>query len=495
MEAPPSTSLLTRWLFARALGAVLLCACLPLAAQITALIGSSGISPAQALLHAAHEKLGSSAFWYFPSLCWLWSSDTSLVLQCLLGATGGILLLTGIHPGFGAFLGWICYLSLCAVGSPFLDFQWDALLVETCLLAACYLPWQRRPDWTHLTKVQSIARWLLLWLAFRLMLQSGIVKLASGDPLWRNLSALQFHFETQPLPLWTAWYAHHLPSWLLNASTAIVFLIELGFPWLLLGPQKIRHRAALGLIFLQTAILLTGNYAFFNWLSIALCVLFLNDSFWPERWCKLLLSPDRPHPQQAPWKGLVMGSAACVAAFTTGIQVLGSLSPDFRMDGLVSALAPLRSTNTYGLFAVMTSTRPEILLEGSNDGLLWHPYQFRWKVHDPWKRPALVAPWQPRLDWQMWFAALGRIEQNPWLIQFLTHLLQGNPVPAQLLAENPFPDQPPKWIRARLYEYHFTDTGSGAAWWRREEKGLYCPPITLKKQATPSEGQPAIAQP
>ena len=476
---PPSFAV-ARWFFSRALAAVFFCAFASLLPQIRGLIGAHGVWPAGLFLERVWAQYGAGALWRVPTLFWVNAGDGMLTATCLAGMAVALVMAAGVAPG-GCALGlWALYLSLVSISSPFLDFQWDGLLLETALLAALALPWRLRPQWEEHSPRPAFARWLLWWLLFRLMFESGVVKLASGDPTWRGLTALDFHFATQPLPLWTAWFAHQAPRWMLRGATLIMFAIELLAPWLIIAPRRWRQAGAWALIALQAVIFATGNYAFFNLLAIALCALLFDDTAWPRRW--------REH--VAPgvhWPEPLRPQFTRVCAVGAALIALLSLPPLLRDCGLPvrvpNPVEPLCSFNGYGLFAVMTTQRPEIIVEGSNDGVLWQEYEFRWKPGDVRARPRLAAPHQPRLDWQMWFAALGSWERNPWLGSFMMRLLQGEPEVLGLLKTNPFPRHPPRYIRALLYEYHFTRGGEGGAWWRRELRGRYSPDLSLAPAA------------
>ena len=469
MKAGPFLS--SRRLFSIALGLVFGAAFLSLAVQVRGLFGERGIMPAGEFLRAVQSHFGAGAFWEVPSLCWLGAGDGILVALCLAGALLSLGLALGFAPGACALACWAIYLSLCSVGSPFLNFQWDALLIETALLAACWLPWRWRPAWGMETPGQKFARWLLWWLVARLMFESALVKLTWGDETWWSLRALDFHFETQPLPLWTAWYAHHLPRWLLRVATFAMFAIEFGAPFLVLAPRRWRHGGALALIALQIGIALTGNYAFFNLLSIALCLPLFDDAFFPARWQKSMMPVEAPPCPK--WRTVLAATGALLAAALT----LPGLIQGFRVE-CPQPLAALRSFNGYGLFRVMTTERPEVVIEGSNNGVIWNEYAFAWKPGDVRRHPALVAPHQPRVDWQMWFAALGDARSNPWLVNLLARTLQGSPEVLAFYEWNPFPNQPPRYVRAVLYDYHFTRAGE-PGWWRREKRGIYYPAISL----------------
>ena len=458
--------------FAVVFGLTFASAFLSLAVQMRGLFGERGISPVREFLNAVHSHLGARAFWEVPTLCWVGAGDGMLVAFCIAGALLSLGITLGFAPGACSLACWAIYLSLSSVGSPFLNFQWDVLLLETALLAAFWLPWRLRPEWGVETRGETFARWLLWWLLARLMFESGLVKLTWGDETWWNLSALDFHFETQPLPLWTAWYAHHSPRWLLRMATFVMFAIEFAAPFATLAPRRWRHGGALALIALQTGIALTGNYAFFNLLSIALCLPLFDDASFPARW--RIASVNAPHFPK--WRTILATTCALPAAALT----LPGLIQGFRVE-CPQPLASLRSFNGYGLFRVMTAKRAEVVIEGSNDGATWSEYGFHWKPGDLRRRPALVAPHQPRVDWQMWFAALGDVRSNPWFVNLLARTLQGSPEVLAFYEWNPFPNQPPRYIRAVLYDYHFTRAGE-SGWWSRDRRGLYCPPISLTKQ-------------
>jgi hypothetical protein len=396
------------------------------------------------------------------------------------------LLLVGIAPLPILALLWALYLSLAVVGQVFLGYQWDALLLETGLLAVFLAPAGLRPRLTRESPPPPLVVWLLRWLLFRLIFGSGVVKLASGDPTWRSLTALRYHYWTQPLPTWVGWYAAHLPAWFQTASGGVLFAVELLAPFLLFAPRRLRRLAFPPLVGLQVLIALTGNYAFFNLLAVTLCLFALEDDDLPERWRARL--PPLAAGARPWWPKAVLYPVAAVIALVSGGELLSTLgvAPPAPVAALRRAVGPLWSINRYGLFAVMTTSRPEIIVEGSEDASTWRAYEFKWKPGDLTRRPAFVAPHQPRLDWQMWFAALGTCEDNPWFIRFLGRLLEGSPPVLALLARNPFPDRPPRFIRAELYDYTPTDLATlrrEGTWWRREARGDYCPVLSAEDLA------------
>jgi predicted DCC family thiol-disulfide oxidoreductase YuxK len=495
-DPQPSSYVLSRWLFLRLLGLVYVIAFLSLRVQITGLIGSDGILPAGALLRAAQQGYGPGAYRLFPTLAWISSSDAALKLFCSLGAVFGLLAMLGLLTLPALIGAWAFYLSLVTVGQDFLSFQWDALLLEAGFLAIFLAPPSlAEAPWRHgFPAVSRTVLWLERWLLFRLMFLSGAVKLLSGDPTWRNLTALDYHYWTQPLPTPVAWYAAQLPEWFQKVSVIGVFAVELAVPFLIFAPRRFRHFGALCMIGLELLIALTGNYCFFNLLTIALCVLLLDDSFLLHRLptglaARLGAKAATEKSAFSPGSAGKVARAALAAIVLTvsGAQMLqvfgqGDLVPSF-VRQWPRRLAPFDMVNSYGLFAVMTTSRFEIVVEGSNDGQNWQAYEFKYKPGDPARRPPWVAPYQPRLDWQMWFAALGNYQAYAWFRNFMTRLLQGSPETTALLARNPFSDQPPRYIRAVAYAYKFTDSATRRAtgdWWQREREGLYFPEASLR---------------
>lgn len=481
------TFALSRWVFLRLLGLIYLAAFVSFGTQALGLIGSRGILPLADILGPIRDYYGAESFTRFPTVFWLDSSDAFLQLVCLAGVSGALLLAAGIAQLPALILLWALYLSIVTAGQVFMGYQWDALLLETGFLAIFLAPLTWRPHWPRRQPARLVLL-LFYWLLFRLMLSSGLVKLLSGDPAWRDLTALAYHYETQPLPTPLAWFAHHLPLWFQRLSTLAVFIIELAAPLLIFLPwRRLRMLAAALFTLLQILILLTGNYTFFNLLTVALCILLLDDRalrrLVPTRWRARL--PEVQIRPAALWRLWAVGILAVVMFVLAGARLLmlvlplGNLPPP--LPQVVTAFAPFEVVNSYGLFAVMTTTRPEIIVEGSDDGQTWLAYEFPYKPGDVERAPRWVAPYQPRLDWQMWFAALGSYQQNPWFARFLQRLLEGSPDVLALLAENPFPDAPPRYVRAVLYEYRFSAALAEGAWWQRTEVGLYAPVVTLNR--------------
>ncbi|MFT5127349.1 MAG: hypothetical protein ACI8W8_000952 [Rhodothermales bacterium] len=477
-----------RWLFLRVLGIICFIAFASLWGQIGALFGSEGILPAAQLMEAVHEKLGIVGLWTYPSLAWFSHSDSMLYALCGVGAFASVMLTVGVLPSASLAVVWLCYLSLSTVARVFLGFQWDTLLLEVVFLGMLLAPGQLLPRWSRERAPSFLSVLLIRLLLFRLMVSSGIAKLTSGDTAWRQLEALLYHYETQPIPNALAWFAHHLPAGFHSASVAIMFLIQLLLPLLIFTPRIPRLIGAVAIASLQILILLTGNYCFFNLLSLALCLLLLDDqllsAFLPKR---IPRPPAKPEP---PFAVARIAVAAC-ALIILPLAYIQMKPRVFKMElgpvekRLQSWAAPFRTVNGYGLFADMTESRPEIEVQGSHDGVEWKTYVFHYKPGPLDRRPPQVAPHQPRLDWQMWFEAL-RVSHNAgpseWFKRFLICLLEGREVVLTEMAENPFPDEPPRFVRAHWHNYRFTTTEQRSEtgdWWQREEGGVYVRPSSL----------------
>ena len=371
----------------------------------------------------------------------------------------------------------VLYLSVASAGQVFMSYQWDALLLEAGFLAI-------------FLGSSLLVIWLFRWLLFRLMFLSGAVKLLSGDPLWRRFTALPVHYLTQPLPTTLAWYMYQLPAWFHRVSVGFVFLVELIIPFLVFAPRRVRALAGVPIVLLQLLIFLTGNYAFFNLLTVSLCIFLWDDVLvsrvLPKKSSDRVLDGAKDSDRRV-LRSAACGTLAVAVIIVSGLQLAGTFW-GFRWapaEKVIHAVSPFEIVNTYGLFAVMTDSRLEIVIEGSNDGVTWFAYEFKYKPGDLKRRPIWVQPHQPRLDWQMWFAALGSYESDPWIIHFMERLLEGSPDVLRLLKHNPFPEAPPRYARALAYEYGFTTAaerkGNGQ-WWQRELKGIYVPAVSLRTE-------------
>jgi len=489
-----------RWSFLRLLGGTFLVAFTSLGRQVLGLYGARGIRPVAERLDAERrEEPSALTRWRrIPTLFWLDASDGALARGCRAGQVLSLALLFNVAPRLSVSLLWALYLSYVAVGREFLSFQWDVLLLEMGLLAAVTAPGGLRPG-VGRDEPAALDVFLFRLLVFRLYFGSGLSKLQSGDRTWRELTACEHYFETAPLPTRGGWYAHHLPPRLQRASTAAVLGLETAVPFLAFGPRRLRQAAFWSLGGLQTAIIATGNYGFFNLQAWVLGLWLLDDAALR----RVLPLRDGPPARPRPWWRtglsalvgaplLVLGASEVLRRFE-GWQRYRPARLGTWMTWLESQALPLRSVNPYGLFSVMTVQRPEILVEGSDDGEHWKEYRFRYKVGDLTRPPRQVAPHQPRLDWQMWFAALG--SPPGWFVAFLVRLLEGSPEVLGLLAGNPFPGRPPRRVRAVLYDYRMTDLAERrrtGIWWKRERLGLYVPPLSLAPGPRPQGRIPPL---
>ncbi len=481
-EEPPG-HVGVRWVFLRLLGLVYLSAFLSLWTQADGLIGSNGILPVSQWLADVHDYYRGDAYRQMPTLCWLDSGDGFLHVILGAGTALSLILVAGVAPAPVLFLLWACWLSLVSVGQDFLSFQWDSLLLEAGFLAIFLAP---TTAWTRPSREAEpspTVLFLLHWLLFRLIFFSGVVKLSSQDPTWADWTAMEYHYWTQPLPTWTAWYMNRLPAWFHRASVGGMLGVELFAPFLIFAPRRLRLMGGGAIAGLMVTILATGNYGYFNWLSLGLCLLLLDDSALPRR-LRERLAP-AAGAEAGRWsRPLLAGVFVMVGAATlaTAAGQLGmSPDPNGRVAAAAAAVEPFRIANRYGLFAIMTTTRPEIVVEGSVDGETWRAYEFKYKPGDPKRRPVFVAPHQPRLDWQMWFAALSPWHQNRWFVQFCQKLMEGSPAVCGLLEHDPFPDQPPRYVRATEYDYRFATAADGR-WWTVRRKGPYCPVLSLPEK-------------
>lgn len=513
----PSTYVLSRWLTVRCVGFVYLIAFLSLMVQIKGLAGSAGISPAGELLSTLEER--GLSFFEVPTLAWWILSDGVLWWGCIVGVVLAAGIIARIMPALCLVLAWVLYLSYATICTPFLNFQWDIFLLEVGFVCIFVESWHWRPNLATERAPSAWSLWMLRLCLLKLMVASGMVKLLADDEVWNNLTALTYHYWTQPIPTVLAWYAHHLPLWVHKASCLVMFIIELAVPFAMFGPRFFRICAGVVLIALQILIALTGNYTFFNLLTAIICLALLDDRllcrFLPRARARLA----RRCPITAPgWvRGVTGGRGVFLALLCCTYGVLcASVTwndwqgmkqrlvrrdadhqytwldlPDFAQrwhqwiqQRVIVPMRPFRTVNSYGLFRNMTESRPELVIEGSNDRQTWVAYEFKYKPGDVSRPPPFIAPHQPRLDWQMWFEALRaepqmnsrRRRPNRWFAYFLRGVVDGSPEVLELLERNPFPDEPPRHVRALLYQYSFTSPEQRAHsgnWWVAEYSGVY----------------------
>ncbi|MCZ6714313.1 MAG: lipase maturation factor family protein [Deltaproteobacteria bacterium] len=483
------------------LGAIYAVAFASLAVQILGLVGERGILPVADYLEGVERVAGGQAVRLLPTLLWLSASDAALQLLSWSGFALSLLLMAGIAPVPVLALLWLFYLSLQVGGQVFLGYQWDTLLLETGLLALFFAPAGLWTRFAQERRASDVVRWLLWLLLFKLMFLSGITKLVSGDPTWANWTALLYHYETQPIPTPLSWYAHQLPEWLQRVSLGFMFAAELVAPFAIFAPPRwraVRWAGCAVMVVFQLGIAATGNYGFFNWLTIALCLTLLDDPVWrslaPPSLRRVLAAIPAPRPESragrsAAWAAAVVVLPLSTLAFAreiafTAPREAGSARPLAGSDAWVAWAAPFRSVNGYGLFRVMTTERPEIAFEARALGGEWHELPFRWKAGDVARAPRFAAPHQPRLDWQMWFAALYPSGHRYWMLPLAGRILEGSPEVLGLLADDPFAalGGPPRELRIVAYQYRFTTPEEGRSggenWWSRVRLGELTRPIS-----------------
>ena len=511
-----SDRLIARWILLRALGLIYFSAFYSLLFQIRGLIGDNGILPATEFLEAVEHTYGPARLWFAPSLFWISTSNGWLIGVCVIGLIASVLLFLNLWPRAALAVCFVCFLSFVAAAGDFSGYQSDGMLLEAGFIAWFFAPSGLQPGWGGANPASRASLFLLQWEWFRIYFESGIVKLASGEPQWRNWTAMDEYYQNGPLPTWIGYYAQHLPHWFHASSVFFAFAVELGIVWLMFFQRRFRLICFFVVSALQIGIIFTANYTFLNYLVLSLGILLVDDGYLvrliPRRWrdsferaaalawaqrpeasrpepaLSIVHSEGRPAPTFPPLRRRTHASALKLALisvilswifYATTVQLVWMLWRGLPLPSSpVAALDPFRIANRYGLFAVMTRGRYEIEFQGSNDGQTWTAYPFRYKPQDPAKAPGIYAPYQPRFDWNLWFASLGDWRENPIVPSTEERLLFGSHDVLQLFAGNPFPDAPPKQVRAVLWQYWFTSIAekrSTGMWWRRQLLGLYAP--------------------
>ncbi|MGH9430052.1 MAG: lipase maturation factor family protein [Terriglobia bacterium] len=528
-----------RWLFLRALGLIFFSAFYSLLFQIRGLIGPEGILPAAWYLQTVAHSLGLLRYWFVPSLLWMGSGPLALSLLCWAGLAASVALILNLWPRGSVFVCLLTYLSFVSAAQDFSSYQSDGMLLAAGFLCLFFAPPGFRPRLGKSHPPSRASLFLLQWLWFRIYFESGLVKMASHDPHWRSLTALYDYYANGPLPNWIGWYAQQMPH-AINAALALATLvIELGVVWMLFCPRRIRILCFFIVTPFQMGIILTANLAFLNHLVLALGILLLDDRFIlgavarlrklskraaPEAMATVTAgksgsgfgnSMETPpaHVSSTPGLGLALSSAwrhftLVVTAFlltwvfyVDTALLLGLMAPWLPLPGTpATALEPFRIANQYGLFAVMTTARYEIEFQGSQDGVRWEAYPFRYKPQNLRQAPRFYAPYQPRFDWNLWFASLATWRQYPFVVRTEILLLQNDASVLSLFAGNPFPGTPPRMVRAVIWQYWFTGLAAKrreGIWWRRKFLGLYAPEVELLPGgkvgilAMPGGGSPA----
>ncbi len=492
--------LIPRWLFLRALGSIYLSAFFSLVFQVRGLIGPAGILPAADYLHAVAQSLSSwQRIWYAPTLLWFSSGPVMLGALCWAGILASLLLVLNFWPRGMLVICFVCFLSFVSAAQDFSGYQSDGMLLEAGFISFFFAPPGVRPGLGR-GHSPSRASFLLQWEWFRIYFQSGVVKLLSGDPQWRNFTAMDEYYQNGPLPTWIGWYAQHLPHWFHAATVYATLALELGLVWMLFLPRRWRIACFFIVTPWQIGVILTANYTFLNYLVLAMGVLLLDDRFvlgtLPEKWKARLTGgmPTAALPSTAQlndwserlrhsWRVAKLSTSAILLAwifYATTAELVWMFIKIPIPASPVAALEPFRIANRYGLFAVMTRGRYEIEFQGSVDGQNWIVYPFRYKPQKLNKAPGIYAPYQPRFDWNLWFASLGSWREYPIVPNTEVRLLSNDNDVLTLFAPNPFPQQLPHQIRVVLWQYWFTTMAEkrvSGMWWRRRWVGLYGPTL------------------
>jgi hypothetical protein len=477
---PPGSAvyLWSRWLFLRALGLIFLSAFYSLAFQVHGLIGPRGILPAAGYLRLLARAYPGQRYWLAPTLLWLGAGDRALTALVAVGLAASALLVLNLWPRACLAVATAAFLSFVTAAQDFSSYQSDGMLLEAGFLSLFFAPPGLRPRLGAAHPPSWAALWLLRWEWFRIYFESGIVKLASGDRQWRHLTAMDHYYENGPLPTWIGWYVQQLPHGLHAAVALLTLVVELALVWLVFLPRRWRVAAFLVVTPLQAGIILTANYAFLNYLVLVLGVLLLDDASW--RRLGLEPVPACPVGQPRRWRLLAAAAMLSWVFYATLVAFLPGWVPRPLLAPAL-ALEPFRIANRFGLFAVMTRARYEIEFQGSPDGgKSWVAYPFRYKPQDVRRAPGIYAPYQPRFEWNLWFASLASWESYPWVVAAEARLLDAEPSVLRLFTADPFHGARPAAVRTVLWQYWFTDRATRAAtgaWWRRRYLGPYAPQL------------------
>jgi hypothetical protein len=465
-----------RWLFLRALGLIFLSAFYSFAFQIHGLIGERGILPAGDYLQQVRMAFGAvRAVWFAPTLLWFGSGDVALTVVVAAGCVCSVLLVANVWPRMVIALCTALFLSCVAALQDFSSYQSDGMLLEAGFLSLFFAPRGIRPGLGATDPPSPFSRFMLVWEWFRIYFESGVVKLASGDPHWRDFTAMDEYYQNGPLPTWLGWYVQHLPHWYHACTVVLTLVVELALVWAVFLPRPFRLGCAAVVTALQMGIIATANYAFLNYLVLVLGVLLVDDALLVRLGLRAPVAKTLVRARAAPWRWFERGVLG--VAFWATITAFISETSSSSLALPARLLAPFRIANAYGLFAVMTEARYEIEFQGSRDGTTWVAYPFRYKPQDPFERPGIYAPYQPRFDWNLWFASLGPWEQSSWVVLAQQRLLENSPSVLRLFRRNPFAGgPPPQLVRTVRYQYWFTDMDTKrrtGAWWRRKDLGPF----------------------
>ncbi|MEO6848707.1 MAG: lipase maturation factor family protein [Chthoniobacterales bacterium] len=481
-----STFWLTRFVILRLLGIVYAVAFLVAANQILPLVGSHGLLPTGLFLDQTAHYFGTpaSAFLRLPSLFWLAHSDATLVTTAWIGFALSLVVVAGYANALLLAVLWFTYMSFIHIGQDWYGFGWETQLLETGFLAIFLCPlWDARPFSKRPPPVAII--WLFRWLIFRIMLGAGLIKLR-GDPAWRDLTALDYHFLTQPLPNPLSRWFYFLPKPFLRMGVLFNHVSELVAPWFVFWPRRASIAAGALIILFQFALIVGGNLSFLNWLTIIPALACFDDAVWSKILPRSLIQKAKAAEEvQQPGERMnTLGwSLAAIIAFLSIPAVMNMVSPNQVMN---ESFDPLHIVNTYGAFGSVGRERTTVVFEGTSEETLnaktvWTPYLYKALPVKLDRMPPQIAPYQLRLDWQMWFAGMSNVEEYPWTLHLVWKLLHNDPGILSLFDGNPFPEKPPSYVRAMLYRYKFAKPGNPHGdWWEREELGQWLPPFSIQ---------------
>jgi hypothetical protein len=498
-----------RWIFLRCLGLIYFSAFYSLLFQIKGLIGPDGILPATDYLKAVASAFPAMKFWYAPTLFWFGATDRALIAVCWLGVIASLLVVLNVCPRASLLVCFVCFLSFVCAAQDFSNYQSDGMLLGAGFIALFFAPPGFLPGLGRANPSSRASLFLLQWEWFRIYFESGVAKIASGDVAWRKLTAMDDYYQNGPLPTWIGWYVQQLPHWFHASAVGYTLVTELIIVWMLFLPRRFRILCFCIVTPFEISIILTANYTFLNYLVFLLGFLLLDDRV--IEW--IVPAGIRSHVEaitswsflktsaysevgdaklnkrsQATWRErltLVRRSIVLVCLgfvfYAATAQLIWMFAPGFPLpQSPVRALEPFRIANRYGLFAVMTHGRYEIEFQGSQDGKTWTAYPFRYKPQDIHQAPGIYAPYQPRFDWNLWFASLGPWQDSRFVVWTEERLIKNDGDVLELFAKNPFASAPPREVRAVIYQYWFTDLRTkkvNGNWWRRELLGEYAPAL------------------
>src|SRR6476646_5650003 len=473
---------LTRFVILRLLGFVYAIGFLVAAQQLVPLIGQHGLTPANHFLASIQAELGSRSVGMMrvPTLFWFGISDNGLSIFAWIGLGLSLVVLAGYANATILAILWMMYMSIVHIGQIWYGYGWETQLLETGFLAIFLCPLL---DGRPFPKCRPplLVIWLFRWLGFRIMIGAGLIKLR-GDPCWRDLTCLYYHYETQPIPSPLSRYLHFAPHWFHKFGTAWNHFIELIVPWFSFGPRHVRHVAGILLVSFQIVLIISGNLSFLNYVTMIPFLACFDDTFLRRILPRPIVKrAERAAEESEPSRinNTIAIVLSLLVAYLSIAPVANLISERQMMN---TSFDRLSLVNTYGAFGAVGKERDEIIFEGTDDTIItgdtqWKEYEFKAKPGDPNRRPPFVAPYQPRIDWQIWFAAMSSPSEYPWTLHFVWKLQHNDRGTLSLIANNPFPDAPPHYIRARLYRYRFAPLGD-KSWWKREPLGEWLPALS-----------------